>query len=188
MLGWDGQAAVEARAWSTTRLVICSLNEAEHQCRSDTRHPPVTDPLMLRCSLSSDPGFRGAPPPVTITGAIAVRRTWQGATANLGGFSAFGSRVAVLPPEEALRPDVGLEAALEGYGIIALDVEHRASVVLHPDTRPRTGTRTWVHRLVEEIIYSALLTARDDERATASTKPPSCAGTPAPSTRRGRPV
>jgi hypothetical protein len=188
MLGWDGQAAVEARAWSTTRLVICSLDEAEHQRRSDAGHLPVTDPLMLRCSLSSDSGFRDAPSPVTITGAIAARRTWQGATANLGGFSAFGSRVAVLPPEEAVRPDVGLEAAVEGYGIIALDGEHRVWVVHHPDTRPHKRIRTWVHRLVEEIIYNALLTACDDERPTASTEPPSCAGTPVPSTRRGGPV
>src|ERR1700722_2510195 len=111
MLGWDGQTAVEARAWSTPRIVVCSLDEAGHQRRSGAGHLPVTDPLMLRCALSADSGFRDARPPVTISGAIAVRRTWQGATANLGGFSAFGSRVAVLPPKEAVRPDVGLEAA-----------------------------------------------------------------------------
>jgi hypothetical protein len=188
MLGWDGQTAVEARAWSTTRIVVCSLDEAGHQRRSGAGHLPVTDPLMLRCALSADSGFRDARPPVTISGAIAVRRTWQGATANLGGFSAFGSRVAVLPPEEAVRPDVGLEAALEGYGIIALDGEHQAWIVHHPDTRPRTGARTWVHRLVEEIIYSALLAARDGERAIAPTEPPNYAGTPVPSTRRGHPA
>ena len=188
MLGWAGQTAVEARAWSTTRIVVCSLDTAGHLRRSGAGHLPITDPLLLRCALSADSGFRHARPPVRIFGAIAVRRTWQGATANLGGFSAFGSRVAVLPQEEAVRPDVGLEAALEGYGVIALDVEQRAWVVHHPGKRQRTGAGTWVHRLVEEIIYSALLASVDCERPTAPTEPPNCAGTPVPSTRRGHPA
>jgi len=32
-----------------------------------------------------------APPPVWIVGAIAVRRTWKAAIANLAGFAAFGA-------------------------------------------------------------------------------------------------
>jgi hypothetical protein len=186
LLGWDGKTLVAARAWSATRMVACSLNETEHQRRSAGGPLPVADPVMLRCALSSDAGFRDAPRPVTIAGAIAVRRTWEGATANLGGFSGFGALVAVLPPKEAMRPNVELEAAVEGYGVVAWDGRERAWLIHYPDTRPGTGGRTWVHRLVDEIVYDALLSDRHGDHAISATERPSSADNPECANPRGR--
>jgi hypothetical protein len=188
LVGWDGQIVVEARAWSATRMVVCSLNEAEHQRRSAVGHPPLADPFMLRCALTSDPGFLDAPRPVTIAGAIAVRRTWESATANLGGFSAFGTLVAVLPPEEARQPNIEIEAAVEGYGVVSWNGQDQTRLVHHPDARPRTDTRTWVHRLVDEIVYNALLTSSRREHATSATGRPNSAGNPACATQREHPA
>jgi len=175
LLGWDGKTLVEARAWSATRMVACSLNETEHQRRSAVGPPPVADPVMLRCALSSDPSFRDAPRPVAIAGAIAVRRTWEGATANLGGFSGFGALVAVLPPREAMKPIVELEAAVEGYGVVAWDGQDQARLVYSPDLRKRTSGRTWVHWLVEEITYDALISNGHGNRVISARGRPNSA-------------
>jgi hypothetical protein len=159
LLGWDGRVVVEARAWSTRRLVACELDQDEHERRVARGLVPVTDPLVLRCAGACDPGFLTARPPVRIAGAIAIRRTWRSAVANVGGFSAFGSRVAVLPPGPAARQDVALEAAVEGLGVIAWEDGGQARLVHHPAPSP-AGARTWVHRLVEEIVYNEVLAAR----------------------------
>lgn len=109
LLGWDGQVVVEARAWSERCLVACALDTEEHARRAAPGLLPVTEPLVLRCALACDPRFRDTGPPVRIAGAIAVRGTWRAAVANLGGFTAFGSVVAVLsagwtsPPRQPWR-------------------------------------------------------------------------------------
>lgn len=167
-------------------MVACTLNEAEHQRRSAVGLLPIADPIMLRCVLASDAGFRDAPQPVTIVGAIAARRTWDGATANLGGFSGFGALVAVLPPEEAGRPRVEIEAAVEGYGVVAWDGQDQVWLVHHPDTRPRTAGRTWVHRLVEEILYNSLIAdGHGEQLATSPTERPNSVDNPGCANLRG---
>jgi hypothetical protein len=159
VLGWTGHMVIEARAWSARRLVVCRLNESEHQKREAEGRPPVADPLLLRCVAAEDPGFMHAPSPVEIAGAIAVRKKWPSAVTNLGGFSAFGALAAVLPPAEADRLDVAAGALVEGIGVVACDGDGQVRLVHHPGSAPRTGTRTWVHRLIEEIVYDALLRA-----------------------------
>src|SRR5580704_15655016 len=74
VLGWDGFNLVEARAWSTRRLVACALDPVEHRRRQAEKLLPVADPLLLRCVAAEDPEFMLARPPVQIAGAIAVRR------------------------------------------------------------------------------------------------------------------
>ena len=158
VLGWNGYVLVRAQAWSTQRLVACRLDPEEHQRRVSAGLVPVTDPLLLHCIGAENPAFLWAKSPVQIAGAIAVRRTWSGAISNLGGFSAFGGLVAILPASQADRLHVAVGASVEGFGVIALDDEGDVMrLVHHPDVRPRVCSRTWVHRLVEEILYDALL-------------------------------
>lgn len=157
LLGWSGQV-VKARAWSASRLVVCTLDQEEHERRAAAGIPPVTDPLALRCVGAGDPRFL-ARSPVKIAGAVAVRSRWRSATLNLGGFTAFGSVAAVLPPGQAGRLDVAVEASVEGYGVVAWDGHGEAQLVHHPADPPAIA-RTWVHRLVEEIVYNQVLLAR----------------------------
>lgn len=177
LLGWSGHVVVGATAWSTRRFVACTLDQAEHRRRVAEGFPPVTDPLVLRCAGACDPGFLAASPPVRIAGAISVRSTWRSAVANLGGFSAFGSVVAVLPPGQASRLDVAVEAAVEGFGVIAWNRGGHPQLVHHP-ARAQAAARTWVHRLVEEIVYNEVLQAVGRGEISPGAERPNCAGNP----------
>jgi hypothetical protein len=189
LLGWEGFTVVEARAWSTARLVVCVLDDREHERRAANGELPVIDPLLLQCIGAERPEFMLARPPVRIAGAIAVRGTWKSAVRNLAGFGAFGARLAVLPPEQADRLDVAAGAAVEGYGVVAADDDGVVRLAHYPDVRPREGGRTWIHRLVEEIVYDALLTSGEGELAfTASTATTSSADTPVVPSRPAGPV
>lgn len=176
LLGWDGFGIVEARAWSARRLVVCSLDPAEHRRREAEGMLPAVDPILLRCLVAQDPRFMVAPPPVRIAGTIAVRRTWKAAMANLAGFAAFGALAAVLPSEAAGRLDVAAEAPVHGVGVIATDVDGTVRLV-HRVGSYTAEARTWVHRLIEEILYDALLTATGmPDAASGATAPPSSSG------------
>lgn len=153
-LGWTGCQLVSAPALSVMRLVACQLDEFEHEARLSEGLGPATDAFLLRCIGAGDPGFLGRPSPVRISGAIAVRKTWRAAVGNLGGFVAFGARVAVLPDEVARRHSVRAEAIFHGYGVIAAG--HPSCLVQTPASA-MVAERTWVHRQVEEIVYDALL-------------------------------
>ncbi|MQA85215.1 MAG: hypothetical protein GEV03_11475 [Streptosporangiales bacterium] len=157
ILGWSGFAVVPARVLGRRQLVACALDEDEHDTRVAEGRLPVADPLQFRCVAHGDPGFLTRRPPVRIAGAIAVRKGWRSARANLGGFTAFGPRVAVLPGAEARRRGVAAEAIVAGFGVIADDPDG-LRLIHHPDTRP-PASRTWAHRLVEEVLYDTVLTA-----------------------------
>jgi hypothetical protein len=188
LLGWDGNLVVDARAWSTRRLVVCALDQTEHARRTANGLLPITDPFLLRCVGASNPGFMTARPPVRIAGAIAVRNRWSTAVANLGGFTAFGAVAAVLPARQADRLDVAADAAVAGFGVIAQHEDGRQRLVHYPDLRPRVRTRTWVHRLVEEIVYDALLAATGDEQnVTFHAASPSSASNQGSSSRHAGP-
>jgi hypothetical protein len=141
LLGWDGLGIVEARAWSTRRLVVCALDPAEHRRRQAEGMLPAADPFLLRCLAAQDPRFVLAPPPVRIVGAVAVRKTWKAAIANLAGFAAFGALAAVLPAGAADRLDVAAEAPVHGIGVIAADaaetVRRRGGTIRPPQVSPR---------------------------------------------------
>jgi len=49
LLSWDGFGIVEARAWSVRRLVVCTLDSAEHHRRQAEGNLPNADPFLLRC-------------------------------------------------------------------------------------------------------------------------------------------
>ena len=183
LLGWDGLGIVEARAWSTRRLVVCVLDPAEHRRRQAEGMFPAADPFLLRSLAAQDPRFVLAPPPVRIVGAIAVRRTWKAAIANLAGFAAFGALAAVVPAGAADRLDVAAEAPVHGIGVIAADAAGTVRLV-HRAGVHTAAARTWVHRLIEEIVYDALLTpASAPDPASGATAPPSSAGSRALPTR-----
>ena len=176
VLGWDGFSLVEARAWSTRRLIVCALDPAEHRHRQAEKLLPVADPLLLRCVAAEDPGFMLARPPVRIAGAIAVRRTWKSAITNLAGFAAFGSLAAVLPSASADRIDVATEAPIQGVGVVAAEQNGTVRLVHHVGAHT-IAKRTWVHRLIEEIVYDALLASLSRaEEASCAKEPPSSAG------------
>jgi hypothetical protein len=176
VLGWDGFSLVEARAWSTRRLIACALDPVEHRRRQAEKLLPVADPLLLRCVAAEDPEFMLAPPPVQIAGAIAVRRTWKGAIANLAGFAAFGSLAAVLPSASAERTDVATEAPVQGVGVVAAEQSGTVRLVCHASVHTM-AKRTWVHRLIEEIVYDAMLNSLSRAEAAIGVKaPPSSAG------------
>jgi len=183
LLGWDGFGIVEVRAWSARRLVVCALDPAGHRRRQAEGMLPAVDPFLLRCLVDQDPRFVLAPPPVRIAGAIAVRRTWKAAMANLAGFAAFGALAAVLPAGAADRLEVAAEAPVQGVGVIASDAAGTVRLV-HRAGPHVTEARTWVHRLVEEIVYDALLApAGGPDQASGATAPPSSAGSRALPTR-----
>ena len=176
VLGWDGFSLVEARAWSTRRLIVCALDPAEHRHRQAEKLLPVADPLLLRCVAAEDPGFMLARPPVRIAGAIAVRRTWKSAITNLAGFAAFGSLAAVLPSASADRIDVATEAPIQGVGVVAAEQNGTVRLVHHVSAHT-IAKRTWVHRLIEEIVYDALLASLSrDEEANCAKEPSSSVG------------
>ncbi len=176
LLGWDGLGIVEARAWSARRLVVCALDPAEHRRRQTESMLPAADPFLLRCLAAQDPRFVLAPPPVRIVGAIAVRRTWKAAIANLAGFAAFGALAAVLPAGAADRLEVAAEAPVHGIGVIAADPAGTVRLI-HRAGAHTADARTWVHRLIEEIVYDALLApAGGPDPAIGATAPPSSAG------------
>lgn len=156
-LGWLACQVVTARALSTPRVVLCELDEHEHARRQGAGLPPTADALLLHCRAHVDPSFLERPSPVRIHGAVAARASWRSARANLAEFGAFGARIAVLPAEVARRDAVRAEAIYHGFGLVTAEEPHE--VIQPPDTCVSV-TRTWVHRLVEEIVYDALLSQR----------------------------
>ncbi|MCK2218148.1 hypothetical protein MF672_030810 [Actinomadura sp. ATCC 31491] len=153
-LGWEGWRVVQARALSSRRWVVCELDEAEHEARLRDRLPPAADALLLRCLAHSHPGFLSRPAPVRIQGAIAARRTWVAARNNLGGFVSFGERVALMPTVVARGLPAAVDAACYGFGVVALEEPGR---LVHPPEPVPAQERTWVRRLVEEVVYDAVL-------------------------------
>lgn len=166
MVGWGNYDLVDAEVLGTRQLVACTLDESEHHARVADGRPPVVDPFLFRCVAHEDPAFVTRRSPVHVAGAVAVRRCWTSARRNLGGFRAFGARVAVLPPREARRPGVATEAIVTGFGVLARDAD-QSRLVHHPDVRA-VSDRTWVHRLVEEALYDALVTAPDLDDGVAA--------------------
>ncbi|MEW1838540.1 hypothetical protein AB0392_11350 [Nonomuraea angiospora] len=156
-LGWQDSQMVTARALSRPRLVLCELDEPEHARRQEAGLPPTADALLLHCRAHVDPSFLERPSPVRIRGAVAARASWRSARANLAEFGVFGARVAVLPAKVARRDAVRAEAIYHGFGLVLAEKPHE--VIQPPDTCVSTK-RTWVHRLVEEIVYDAVLTQR----------------------------
>ncbi|MEV0229320.1 hypothetical protein [Nonomuraea sp. NPDC050786] len=156
-LGWQGCQVVTARALSTPRVVLCELDEREHARRQESGLPPTADALLLRCRVAVDPAFLERPSPVRIRGAVAARASWRSARANLAEFGAFGARVAVLPARVARQDAVRAEAIYHGFGLVTVEKPHE--VIQSPDTYVSTK-RTWVHRLVEEIVYDAVLSRK----------------------------
>jgi hypothetical protein len=166
LLGWSGRA-VDVMVLGTRLTVAATTNPAEHADRLADRLFPMADPLLLKCFAHSDPGFLTRRSPVRIDGAIAVRRRWSSARSTLGTFTAFGSRVAVLPVDEARRTNVAAEAIVGGCGIIAELGDGGLEIVQHPD--PRTPqSHSWIHRLVEEVVYDAVLAGSSAGSDTAA--------------------
>lgn len=153
-LGWQGCQVVTVRALATSRVLVC---EPEHARRQEAGLLPVADALLLRCRVHVDPSFLTRPSPVRICGAVAVRAWWKLARANLASFAAFGARIAVLPAKVARQDAVRADAIYYGFGLAA--AEHPQEMIQAPDTSAR-GKRTWVHRLVEELVYDAVLSQR----------------------------
>ncbi|WP_155341414.1 hypothetical protein [Acrocarpospora corrugata] len=152
---------VMVRALSALRMVVCELDDPEHARRQDAGLLPTADALLLHCRAHVDPSFLKRPSPIRIRGAVAARASWQSARANLAEFSAFGARVAVLPARIAHRDGVRAEAIYHGFGLVTAEQPHE--VVQPPDIHVDAG-RTWVHRLVEEIVYDAVLSQQSDHR------------------------
>ncbi len=92
---------------------------------------------------------------------MAVGGSWRSARTNLAGFAAFSARVAVLPARIAYRDAVRAEAIYHGFGLVTDEEPHE--VIQAPDTNVDAG-RTWVHRLVEEIVYDAVLSQQTAQR------------------------
>jgi hypothetical protein len=70
---------------------------------------------------------------------------------------------------------VAAEAPVHGVGVIAADAAGAIQLV-HPVGPHSAAVRTWVHRLIEEIVYDALLARADwPDPASAATAPPSSA-------------
>jgi hypothetical protein len=152
-VGWDVGLAVELELFGV-RLIVCAVLVRDEIARRNAEQlGPVTDPWLLRCHADLDQGFLSRPTPVEIVGALASRRGWAAAREAACTFTAFGPRVAVLPPK-ACRPAVLMEALVTGIGIVCWD-GCTASVLAAPGSPP-TGLRTHVHRLVEEIVWDAL--------------------------------
>lgn len=160
-LGWQGCQVVTVRALATSRVLVCELDEPEHARRQESGLLPVADALLLRCRAHVDPSFLTRPSPVRICGAVAVRASWKSARANLASFAAFGARVAVLPTKVAHQDAVRADAIYYGFGLVA--AEHPQEMIQAPDTSAR-GKRTWVHRLVEELVYDAVLSQQTAQR------------------------
>ncbi len=158
VLGWGSEYVVEAATLGAHRLVACALDTTEHQARLGRGQLPTADPFLLGCVAHCDPEFLTRPSPVRIDGAVAVRRRWDAARRNLAGFTAFGPRAAVLPGREARGSRVAVEAVVAGFGVVAVDGDG-LRLVHPPDVRP-PAHRDWVNRLVEEVIYDAVLAAR----------------------------
>ncbi|MQY07248.1 hypothetical protein [Actinomadura macrotermitis] len=194
LLGWPGILA-EVDLLGCHLWVAARLTEAG-QSRLQGEQRPVTDPLSLRFALATDTAFAKASAPVQIDGALSARRTWRGALAPLGGFVAFGARMAIVPPSQARSSHLQMLALVEGFGVIAHHPQpdppasqtHDGQgngwtrdgsggwlqLVHPPDQRP-TGRATWVHRLVEEQIFQALLVSQQTVTASrdASVSTPS---------------
>ncbi|MBB5130842.1 hypothetical protein HNP84_000530 [Thermocatellispora tengchongensis] len=152
---------VTVRALSTLRVVVCELDEPEHARRQKAGLIPTADALLLHCRAHVAPSFLQRPSPVRIRGAVAVRASWRSARANLAGFAAFGARVAVLPAKVAHRDAVRAESIYHGFGLLA--AEKPQEVIQAPDAYVSVE-RTWAHRLVEEIVYDALLSQQTVQR------------------------
>jgi hypothetical protein len=169
LLGWS-QHVVQAEVLDLLIHVAGQLDLAEHHHRTSQGWPPAADPLLLQCLLAEEPGFAARPAPVRVDGALAGARRWQTALRPLGGFVAFGPRVAVVPADQARSSRLAMVALVHGFGVVAhhpADAETRGSeehasgrdrleVVHAPDRRPPRH-RTWLHRLVEESLYDAFL-------------------------------
>ncbi|MEW9527297.1 hypothetical protein [Microbispora sp. NPDC049125] len=160
-LGWQGCQVVTVRALSTRRLVVCELDEGEHARRQEAGLVPSADALLLHCRAHVDPSFLGRPSPVRIRGAVTIGGSWRSARTNLAGFAAFGARVAVLPAEIAYRDAVRAEAIYHGFGLVTTEEPHKVIQVPDADIGME---RTWVHRLVEEIVYDAVLSQQTTQR------------------------
>ncbi|NJP98434.1 hypothetical protein HCN51_54970 [Nonomuraea sp. FMUSA5-5] len=155
VLGWQGRSVLQTKALSSWRWVACELDEAEHEARLREGLPPAADAFLLRCVAHRYPDFLSRPAPVRIEGAIAPRRTWAAAKNNLGGFVAFGERVALVPTAVARSVPVAVDAAYYGFGVVALEEPYR--LVHLPEPVAVAQERTWVRRLVEEVVYDAVL-------------------------------
>jgi len=177
LLGWHGRL-IEVKVLDLRVHVVGELDVAEHNRRVAESRPPVVDPLLLRCLLAENPEFAARPAPVRVAGALAAAQRWQSALRPLGGFVAFGPRAAVVPAAQACSSRLAMVALVHGFGVIAHDpapfhaatadltfdeeVQHeqrrtcRLAIVHHPDLQ-RPTHRTWVHRLVEEVVYGAFM-------------------------------
>lgn len=160
-LGWQGCQVVAVRALSTPRVVVCELDASEHARRREAGLVPTSDALLLHCRAHVDPSFLTRPSPVRIRGAVAVRVSWRSARANLAGFAAFGARVAVLPATAALRDAVRAETIYHGFGLVTAEQPHE---VIQAPAACADTERTWVHRLVEELLYDAVLSQQTAQR------------------------
>lgn len=157
-LGWEAGLAVELDVLGA-RLVVCAtLVGEEIERRTAEQLGPVADPWLFRCHADLDQGFLSRPSPVEILGALVSRKGWTSAREAVCTFTAFGPRVAVLPPK-ACRPAVLTEALVTGIGIVRWD-GFSAALLAAPGPSP-VGHRTHVHRLVEETVWDALQRKED---------------------------
>lgn len=158
VLGWGGSIRVELDLFGSRLLVAATPVDDEIAHRVSERLPPIVDPWLFRCHADLDTGFLSRPAPVRILGAVAVRQRWPAARRAACTFTAFGPRVAALPPR-ACRPPVLTEAAVTGIGVISVDGDTATALVL--PGRPPVAKRTHVHRLVEETVWDAISRTQD---------------------------
>jgi hypothetical protein len=169
LLGWSGRA-VDVTVLGTQLTVVGAVDEAERANRLADKIFPAADPLLLKCVAHGDPDFLTRSSPVKVDGVVAIRQRWSSARSTLGIFTAFGSRVAVLPTVEARRTSVAVEAIVGGCGVIAKPEYGNLEVVQRPDPQS-PQIRTWIHRLVEEVLYDAFLADSTAASDTASSDP-----------------
>jgi hypothetical protein len=158
-LGWHAGIALDVCVLGTPLIVVAAPDDDEIARRTSERLFPITDPWLLRCHADLSPEFLTRPSPVSLLGALAWRQGWPAARNAASTFTAFGPRAVLLPPR-ACRPVVMAEAAVTGMGIVRWD--GAAAAVLAAPGPPPGGTRTPVHRLVEETVWAALAASAGD--------------------------
>jgi hypothetical protein len=153
MLGWGGSILVELDLFGSRLLVAAAPVDDEIARRVSEHLSPVVDPWLFRCRADLDTAFLSRPSPVRILGAMAARQRWPAARKAASMFTAFGPRVAALPPQ-ACRASALTEAAVTGIGVLSMDGDTATALAL--PGRPTVAKRTHVHRLVEETVWDAI--------------------------------
>jgi hypothetical protein len=148
-----------------TRLRVLAADDVEGQRVRSAAVEPVTDPLHLEL-LTGTGEATAWRRPVALQAVVESRSDPALAVQRASRWASYAARVAVVP-NARLNDQALLEARLRGVRVVTVGAPGQFQVAAVGESAATAGSvRGLAHRLLDELVWEALLT---EDKASAAT-------------------